>query len=103
MMDVVARTTGERPECDPAPSGAAGDWIQCVGRPLSVAAANRRRSSMPLRDKDTWNRDDEMKPGSPPRSTTEPDRAGSTDSPKTMTDPPTGEPHEAPPTPNRAG
>jgi hypothetical protein len=47
-----------------------------------------------------YNRDDDQKPGSPPRSATEPARAkGSSASPKTRTDPQTGEPRKAPPKP----
>ena len=42
-----------------------------------------------------YNRDDDQKPGSPPRSATEPARAeGSARSAKTQTDPPTGEPRK---------
>ncbi len=47
-----------------------------------------------------YNRDDDQKPGSPPRSATEPAGAkGSARSAKTLTDPQTGEPSKAPPTP----
>jgi hypothetical protein len=50
-----------------------------------------------------YNRDDDQKPGSPPRSATEPvgseGRAGSA---KTMTDPATGAPNARAPEPNRA-
>jgi hypothetical protein len=52
-------------------------------------------------DTDTrYNRDDDQKPGSPPRSATEPAGAkGSSDSAKTRTNPQTGEPRKAPPEP----
>jgi hypothetical protein len=47
-----------------------------------------------------YNRDDDQKPGSPPRSATEPAGAKtSSDSAKTLTDPQTGEPRKAPPKP----
>lgn len=50
------------------------------------------------------NRDDQMKPGAPPRSVTEPAGSrGSSDSPKTHTDPATGAPHDAPPEPAGSG
>jgi len=47
-----------------------------------------------------YNRDEDQKAGSPPRSATEP--AGAKDSAqtdKTLTDPQTGKPHAAPPKP----
>ncbi|WP_293378070.1 hypothetical protein [Phenylobacterium sp.] len=48
-----------------------------------------------------YNRDDDQKPGSPPRSATEPGGAkGSGKSPKTQTDPSTGKPNKTPPRPN---
>jgi hypothetical protein len=51
-----------------------------------------------------YNRDDDQKSGSPPRSATEPGGAkGSARSTKTQTDPATGEPRKAPPKPNTAG
>ena len=47
-----------------------------------------------------YNRDDDQKPGSPPRPATAPAGAhGSSRSPKTQTDPATGEPNKAPPEP----
>ena len=47
-----------------------------------------------------YNRDEDQKPGSPPRSATEPAGAkGSSRSAKTRTDPATGEPRKAPPNP----
>ncbi|HEV2533526.1 hypothetical protein [Phenylobacterium sp.] len=50
-----------------------------------------------------WNRDDQQKPGSPPRSASEPKGAeASTRSDKTATDPASGEPTGRPPAPNRA-
>ncbi|WP_293366035.1 hypothetical protein [Phenylobacterium sp.] len=50
-----------------------------------------------------YNRDDDQKPGAPPRSATEPAGAkGSARSDKTRTDPATGEPKKSPPKPNRA-
>jgi hypothetical protein len=50
-----------------------------------------------------YNRDDDQKPGAPPRSATEPAGAGgSARSSKTRTDPATGEPRKSPPKPNRA-
>ena len=46
------------------------------------------------------NRDDDLKPGSPPRPATEPAGSkGSSRSDKTATDPATGEPRKAPPRP----
>ncbi|MBS0360701.1 MAG: hypothetical protein JSR98_04930 [Proteobacteria bacterium] len=55
-----------------------------------------------MADRDArYNRDEDQKPGSPPRSATEPAGAkGSTRSPKTQTDPSTGEPRKTPPAPN---
>jgi hypothetical protein len=45
-------------------------------------------------------RDEDLKPGSPPRPATEPHGSeGSERTPKTMTDPATGEPREQPPKP----
>jgi len=50
-----------------------------------------------------YNRDDELKPGRPPRSATEPSKpAGADRSGKTLTHPSTGEPEPAPPRPNRS-
>jgi hypothetical protein len=50
-----------------------------------------------------YNRDDDQKPGSPPRSATEPATAkGSSDSDKTLTDPQTGEPRAGQPAPNQS-
>ena len=47
-----------------------------------------------------YNRDDDQKPASPPRSATEPAGAkGSARTPKTLTDPQTGEPRKEPPKP----
>lgn len=49
------------------------------------------------------NRDDEMKPGAPPRSAHEPKGSEhSTRNAKTMTDPATGEPQNDAPAPNHA-
>ena len=46
-------------------------------------------------------RDDQMKPGEPPRPATEPAGAkGSSDTSKTQTDPATGEPQRKPPVPS---
>jgi len=48
-----------------------------------------------------WNRDNEMKPGAPPRTAYEPSGAeGSTDSGKTATDPASGAPSRGPPDPD---
>ena len=48
-----------------------------------------------------YNRDEDQKPGSPPRPATEPEGGeASTRTDKTMTDPATGEPNPRPPTPN---
>jgi len=61
---------------------------------------------MPRTDKDLeWNRDDEMKPGSPPRSAHEPGEGkGSSRNAKTQTDPATGEPKPGgPPRPSVEG
>jgi hypothetical protein len=47
-----------------------------------------------------YNRDDDQKPGTPPRPATEPGGAqGSSRSAKTLTDPATGEPRKTPPKP----
>ena len=47
-----------------------------------------------------YNRDEDQKPGVPPRSATEPgDAKGSGRSAKTLTDPQTGEPRKKPPRP----
>lgn len=49
------------------------------------------------------NRDDDQKPGSPPRPATEPGGAeGSSRNAKTLTDPATGEPDGGAPAPNRS-
>ena len=54
---------------------------------------------MPNRDT-RYSRDEEQKPGDPPRSSTEPAGAeGSSRTDKTLTDPQTGEPRKAPPKP----
>ena len=46
------------------------------------------------------NRDEDLKPASPPRSATEPAGAkGSSQSDQTLTDPQTGEPRKTPPKP----
>lgn len=61
---------------------------------------------MPRTDTDLGrNRDDEMKPGSPPRSAHEPAKSkGSSRNPKTSTDPATGEPSPGgPPRPSVEG
>jgi hypothetical protein len=48
-----------------------------------------------------YNRDEDQKPGAPPRSATEPAGANSsTRSSKTQTDAATGKPRKAPPRPN---
>jgi hypothetical protein len=50
-----------------------------------------------------YNRDEEMKPGAPPRTATEPRGAeGSGRTPKTLTDPASGEPQGGAPPPNQA-
>ena len=50
-----------------------------------------------------YSRDQDQKPGRPPRGATEPAGAErSTRSAKTMTDPGSGEPRRTPPKPNRA-
>lgn len=49
-----------------------------------------------------YNRDQDQKPGRPPRSATEPAGAKAQASGKTLTDPATGEPTGKPPAPNRA-
>jgi hypothetical protein len=50
-----------------------------------------------------WNRDDEQKPGAPPRTAYEPKGSeGSTRTDKTLTDPASGEPNRRPPAPNRS-
>jgi len=51
-------------------------------------------------DRARYNRDDEQKPGAPPRPATEPPGAkASTRSDKTLTDPGSGEPRKTPPRP----
>jgi hypothetical protein len=59
---------------------------------------------MPTRNTDKrYNRDDDQKPGSPPRSATEPAGShGSSRTPKTATDPATGTPTPGAPAPNQA-
>ena len=59
---------------------------------------------MPTPDTDQRrNRDDDQKPGSPPRPATEPAGSeGSSRSNKTLTDPATGEPNPQPPAPNQS-
>ena len=59
---------------------------------------------MPTPDTDQRrNRDDDQKPGSPPRPATEPAGSeGSSRSTKTLTDPATGEPNPQPPAPNQS-
>lgn len=48
-------------------------------------------------------RDEDLKPGVPPRPATEPSHAeGSQATDKTMTDPATGQPTDRPPAPNQA-
>ena len=50
-----------------------------------------------------YNRDDEMKPGRPPRPSQEPEGAeSSTRNSKTMTDPGTGAPQPGAPAPNQS-
>ncbi|HEY8572463.1 hypothetical protein [Phenylobacterium sp.] len=54
-------------------------------------------------DRIHWNRDDEQKPGDPPRTAYEPKGSeGSSRNAKTMTDPVTGEPQKGAPEPNQA-
>jgi hypothetical protein len=53
--------------------------------------------------KKQWNRDDEQKPGAPPRTAYEPKGSeGSAKNGKTATDPASGEPSARPPAPNRS-
>lgn len=50
-----------------------------------------------------YNRDEDMKPGRPPRPSHEPGGAeSSTRNDKTMTDPATGTPQDGPPAPNQS-
>ena len=57
----------------------------------------------PLRDARDLNRDDDLKPGAPPRHATEPDGAeGRAKTSKTLTDPATGEPRPEPPRPSHS-
>jgi hypothetical protein len=60
---------------------------------------------MPDRDtKKDWNRDDEQKPGAPPRTAYEPKGSeGSARNEKTATDPASGEATTDAPAPNRSG
>jgi hypothetical protein len=59
---------------------------------------------MPERDiQKDWNRDDELKPGRPPRAAYEPKGSrGSSRNKKTISDPSTGEPQDGAPEPNRS-
>lgn len=59
---------------------------------------------MPEPDTDKrYNRDEDQKPGRPPRMAQEPEGAErSTRTPKTRTDPVSGEPNPRPPAPNQA-
>jgi hypothetical protein len=51
-----------------------------------------------------WNRDDEQKPGAPPRTAYEPKGSeGSVQTDKTLTDPASGESRDGPQAPNRSG
>ncbi|WP_176695947.1 hypothetical protein [Phenylobacterium immobile] len=56
---------------------------------------------MPASQSDDRNRDDQQKPGSPPRPATEPAGGGAKTS-KTATDPATGAPNREAPEPNQA-
>ena len=52
----------------------------------------------------SYNRDDDLKPGRPPRPSTEPEGAEhSVRNDKTLTDPGSGEPKRKPPAPSRTG
>ena len=56
-----------------------------------------------MSDAKNLNRDEEQKPGQPPRSAHEPKGSeGSSRNSKTQTDPATGEPASRPPKPNQA-
>lgn len=71
-------------------------------RPDRTGAAARSGAMTQSHDK-AYNRDQDQKPGSPPRMAQEPKGGeGSARTPKTATDPVTGEPNEAPPRPNAA-
>ena len=69
-------------------------------------ASNRRHARcrrMPKSHDAAYNRDQDQKPGSPPRMAQEPGGAkGSSRSPKTATDPVSGEPVGDAPAPNQA-
>lgn len=55
------------------------------------------------RERERWNRDEEQKPGAPPRTAYEPKGSeGSSRSPKTMTDPASGAPDTERPEPDRS-
>jgi hypothetical protein len=55
------------------------------------------------REGQQWNRDDEQKPGAPPRTAYEPEGSeGSARNDKTLTDPASGEPTTDRPAPNRS-
>jgi hypothetical protein len=59
---------------------------------------------MPHREGEHWNRDDEQKPGAPPRTAYEPKGSeGSTRTDKTLTDPASGAPNTKRPAPNQSG
>lgn len=56
--------------------------------------------AQPRPDAPAKTRDEDLKPGSPPRPATEPAGSkGSSDTGKTQTDPATGAPHRSPPRP----
>ena len=58
---------------------------------------------MPNRTDQAYNRDEDQKPGAPPRPASEPSGSeGSARNDKTTTDPATGEPRSQPPAPNRS-
>jgi hypothetical protein len=65
-------------------------------RPREPQPATGARQPLPP----SYNRDDEMKPGEPPRTAYEPEGSeGSTRTAKTLTDPATGEPNPGAPAP----
>ena len=56
-----------------------------------------------MTERDQFNRDDDQKAGSPPRAATEPKGAkASVQTPKTLTDPNSGEPNPGPQAPNQS-
>jgi hypothetical protein len=82
-----------------ASKGGSARRIDCRGLAVPQGLPSPPETAMPATDT-RYNRDEDQKPGSPPRPATEPagDHRASR-SAKTQTDPATGEPRKAPPKP----